>query len=71
MASKYSKRDGVWTFNCDGSGCHRNFEASEGNDFRMGWREATAAGWVNSVEYEGNIARWRHFCPECKKQMRD
>lgn len=71
MSSKYSKGDSLWTFDCDGAACRKNFEGSEGNDFRMAWSEARAAGWVNSQVYVGNISTWQHFCPTCKKELGD
>lgn len=71
MSGKYDRHDRHWTFDCDGDGCHRNFEGSPTLDARSAWIECRDAGWVNSLEYEGNISTWRHFCPECKKQLGD
>ena len=67
MGYKHNKRDGLHTFNCDGQGCHRNFEGDEGTDFRAAWHQARGDGWVNS-EHRGT---WQHFCPVHAKELGD
>jgi hypothetical protein len=62
--------DGILHFNCDTPGCYKNCEC-EDREFRGGWAEAKAAGWVASVKYKGNISQWQHFCPKCKKELGD
>lgn len=71
MSSAYSKADRVWTFNCDGVDCRRNFEGDVNDDFRVAWIVARAAGWVNSQVYVRDISAWQHFCPTCKKELGD
>jgi hypothetical protein len=62
--------DGVLHFNCDSKGCHKNFECDAG-EFRAGWAEAKAHGWVNSCSYKGNISTWLNFCPKCARELGD
>jgi hypothetical protein len=71
MSSRYAKHDRVWTFNCDGATCRKNFEGDTGDDFRVAWVAARAAGWVNSQVYLRSISTWQHYCPTCKKELGD
>ena len=64
-------KDRTVTFDCDGDGCHKNVQGDRGEDFRAVWAGAKSYGWVNSVEYEGNVSRWKHYCPDCKKGLGD
>jgi len=68
MTSKYDKNSNSMMFDCDKAGCRVNFQ-SESGQFKDGWREARAHGWVYVPEYEGGVSRPRHYCPEHAKQF--
>lgn len=61
------KNDIVYV-DCDGPGCHVNFESNVVDSFRKGWAEAQDAGWVNA---QNNDDTWSHYCPKCKHIVGD
>lgn len=64
--------DGLFTFNCDGDGCHANVQAEDPSDtFKDTWVRALLAGWVNSLEYVKGVSTWKHYCKKCKAQVGD
>lgn len=71
MTSGYNRHEKVWSFNCDGAGCHKNHEGEPGNDARIGWVAAKDAGWVNYCTYWKGISTWKHYCPDCKAALGD
>lgn len=68
MTSKYDRGSNSMTFDCDQPGCHANYQ-SENGEFKDGWREARAHGWVYVPEYVNGVSVARHFCPKHAEQF--